>query len=125
MADPKEQLARAVEIVRQQTVRISELEAEVSGHKAHIADLEKALVKEFGAHGLLICQYSDPKLSDVARRQAAAAAIAYEKAKLTAPLEHNHSFLFARLENARLAKRQAKALPPVIDAEVIEPEPAA
>jgi hypothetical protein len=116
--DSKDQLARAVEIVRQQMARISELEAQV-------ADLEKALCEQFGAHGVLVTQYCNPKLSDTARRQAAAAAIGYEKAKLTVPQQHNHSFLFAHLESARLARRQAKAVPKVINAEVVQPEPAA
>jgi cell division protein FtsB len=108
MADPKEQLTRAVEIVRQQTEAITHLRAENAQLKAHVADLEKAIVDQFGAHGVLICQYNDPKLSPDDRRKAATAAIAFEKAKVSAPQEHAHFHLFSHLESARLAKRQAK-----------------
>jgi hypothetical protein len=122
-ADLKEQLSRAVEIVRQQTDMIRNLQAEVGQQKAHIADLEGAVVEKFGAHGVLVCQYSDPRLSHEDRRKAATAAIAFEKAKIAAPQEHAHYHLFAHLEAARLKKRdQTKALPKIIDA---EPQPAA
>jgi hypothetical protein len=118
MADPKEQLARAVEVVRQQMTEITRLRAEVAEQKEHIIELEKALVEQFGAHGILICQYTNPKLSAQDRRKASLGAIPYEKARLTAPQEHSHAFhLFAHLEAARLAKRQGK----VIDAKPIDP----
>jgi len=121
--DPKDQLARAVEIVRQQTEMIRNLQAEVGEQKAHIEALEAAVVEKFNALGLLVCQYTNPKLSAEDRRKAAQAAIAYERARVAVPQEHAHYHLFAHLEAARLKKReQAKALPKVIDA---EPHPAA
>jgi hypothetical protein len=126
MADLRE----AVEVIKKQRAVINAHEAEltrldtqIAQLKAQIQDLEKALCEQFGAHGVLITQYCNPKLSDTARRQAAAAAIAYEKAKVQAPMEHSHTFrLYEHMEAARLAKRAVvKAIPPaVID---IEPEP--
>ena len=113
---------RAVIDMRDAT--IAKLDTQIAQLKVQVADLEKALCEQFGAHGVLVTQYCNPKLSDTARRQAAAAAIGYEKAKLTAPQQHSHVFaLYQHLETARLAKRQAvKAIPPaVID---VEPEPA-
>jgi hypothetical protein len=110
-------------VIDMRDAKISKLDAQIAQLKVQVADLEKALCEQFGAHGVLVTQYCNPKLSDTARRQAAAAAIGYEKAKLTAPQQHSHVFaLYQHLETARLAKRQAvKAIPPA----VIEPEPAA
>jgi hypothetical protein len=114
---------RAVIDMRDAT--IAKLDSQVAQFKVQVADLEKALCEQFGAHGVLITQYCNPKLSDTARRQATAAAIGYEKAKLTAPQQHSHTFaLYQHMEAARMARRQVvKAIPPaVID---VEPEPAA
>jgi hypothetical protein len=100
---------------------------EIDKLRAHVAALEKAIDKEIGgAHAELIRQYSNPALSDGARRAAAVAAIPFEKARPTALQQHEHNFvLFNYLERDRMAKRQAKALPKMINAEVIDPTSAA
>lgn len=84
-------------------------DAEIAKLKDRIQALEAAVVEKFGAHGVLVCQYSDPRLSAEDRRKADTAAIAFEKAKVSAPQEHAHFHLFGHLEAARLAKRQANA----------------
>jgi hypothetical protein len=92
-------LQEAVEVIKRQRAVIDTREAELAKQdtlivqlKGQIAELEKALCEQFGAHGVLIKQYCDPKLSDSARRQAAAAAIAYEKAKVPSVQERSHTF---------------------------------
>jgi hypothetical protein len=113
---------RAVIDMRDAT--IAKLDNQIAQLKVQVADLEKAICEQFGAHGVLVTQYCNPKLSDVARRQAAAAAIGYEKAKLVGPQQHSHTFaLYQHMEAARMARRQVvKAIPAaVINA---EPEPA-
>jgi hypothetical protein len=74
---------RAVIDMRDAT--IAKLDTQIAQLKVQVADLEKALCEQFGAHGVLVTQYCNPKLSDTARRQAAAAAIGYEKAKPHGP----------------------------------------
>jgi hypothetical protein len=91
--------------------------------RAHVAALEMAIDKEIGgAHAELIRQYTNPRLSESARRAAAGMAIPYEKAKVVALQQHEHNFvLFEYLERDRLAKRQAAK---VIATSVIDPSAA-
>jgi hypothetical protein len=112
---PDPNLALAMKVIADQRKVIDGLEADAGKLREKLASLEAAIVKEYGAHGVLICQYSDPSLPDAERRKAAQAAIAYEKARVSLPQEHQHFILFDKLEAARLARRQAKALPPVVD----------
>jgi hypothetical protein len=130
IADMESDLDRALKILVDQRAvidmrdaTIAKLDSQIAQLKVQVVDLEKALCEQFGAHGVLITQYCNPKLSDTARRQAAAAAIGYEKAKLAAPQQHSHTFaLYQHMEAARMARRQVVKAIPVID---VEPEPAA
>ena len=75
------ELQGVVQVVKDQRKIIDALDAEVVALKERIASLEDAVIEKFGAHGLLVTQYSDPQLSSGERRQAAQAAIAYERSK--------------------------------------------
>ena len=93
------ELRMAMKVVADQRAAIDKLEAELEA-------LKKAVVEEYGAHGVLIIAYSNPNSPERDRVKAATAAIPYEKAKVERPQEHQHLHLFAHLETARLAKRQ-------------------
>jgi hypothetical protein len=54
------ELQIALQVVRDQRKVIDEQDAEIAALKAKLGTLEGAIVKKFGAHGVLICQYSDP-----------------------------------------------------------------
>ena len=99
------ELQIAMQVVRDQRAVIDQLEAEASALKERLVALESAIVEKFGAHGVLICQYSDPTRPDAERRKAAQAAIAYEKPRIGVPQEHQHFHLFAHLEARRLARK--------------------
>jgi hypothetical protein len=109
------ELQIALQVVRDQRKVIDEQDAQIAALKAKLGALEGAIVEKFGAHGVLICQYSDPNRPDAERRKAAQAAIAYEKPRVGGLQEHAVYHLFDHLETARLAKRQAKVLPQIVD----------
>jgi hypothetical protein len=54
------ELQIALQVVRDQRKVIDEQDAEIAALKAKLGALEGAIVEKFGAHGVLICQYSDP-----------------------------------------------------------------
>jgi hypothetical protein len=102
MADHDHDLARCKHVIQLQMTEIDTL-------RRHVAALQEAIDKEIGgAHAELIRQYTNPRLSDAARRAAATAAIAYEKAKPGMQVEHRIS-LFDALEQRRLAKKAETA----------------
>ena len=115
------ELQIALQVVRDQRKVIDEQDAQIAALKAKLGALESAIVEKFGAHGVLIIQYSDPNRDDAERRKAAQAAIPYEKPRVGGLQEHAVYRLFDHLEAASLAKRQAKALPQVIDVTPSDP----
>jgi hypothetical protein len=107
-ADPLTQVARLEFVVREQMKFIDELKAKYDA-------LVEAVQNEYGAHGALIVVYSDPSKPDSVRIKAAAAALPFEKPKVSTPQQHQHFVLYDYLEAARLKKRQ--------DLKVIESKP--
>jgi hypothetical protein len=122
----KNDLQTALEVIRSQRAAIEILETREAQHLEHIAALEKGLVDKFGAHGLLITQYSNPNFDPDMRRKAAIGAEAYEKPdKANGPRTANF-YLYGHLEAARLAKRQKAVEAKTIDVTpVTTPGPAA
>jgi hypothetical protein len=108
-ADPLMQIAKLEHVVRAQMAHIDELRAKYDA-------LVEAVQKEYGAHGTLIITYADPSKPDSVRIKAAAAALPFEKPKVSAPQQHQHFVLFDYLEAARLKKQQ--------ELKVIEGKPA-
>lgn len=111
------ELQIALQVIRDQRKVIDEQDAEIAALKVKLSALEGAIIEKFGAHGVLICQYSDPTKPDAERRKAATAAISYERPRITTPQE-SHVILFDALEAARLArlaKRQVVDLTPSSD----------
>jgi hypothetical protein len=97
-------IARLEYVVREQMKHIDELRAKYDG-------LVKAVFEQLGgAHASLVVVYSDPTKDAGLRVKAAAAALPYEKARITPLQQHEHFHLFAHLESARLKKKQATAL---------------
>ena len=106
-----QKLARAAELLQQQTAKIQELEAEID--RLH-------RVIEGSCDGLMHLQriYTDPRLPVGVTTKAASVAVAYERAK-PASVSINAGFsLYDALERARVEK----AKPPVID---VKPDPPA
>jgi len=110
--DQDRKLARAADLLRRQTARIKELEAEIERLNGVIETSHDAL-----AH--LQRVYSDPNAPISAIIKAAGIAIAFERPK---PPSINANFDGATLFNLLEAKRLAKRRPAVID---VKPEPAA
>jgi hypothetical protein len=110
VADPLAQIAKLEHVIRAQMAHIDELRAKYDA-------LAETVQKEYGAHGALIVVYSDPTKPDSVRIKAAAAALPFEKSKVSTP--QNQTFVLFDYLEARRQKRQ--------DLKVIEakPEPAA
>jgi hypothetical protein len=115
----RDDVARLKYVVIEQTKALKERDAELDKRDEQIAKLQKALREQFGAHGELICQYTDPNLTVEQRHRAAHSAAPYEKPKLGGAQfqQTNVTMLFDRLEARRLTKG-----PPVIEH---RPDPAA
>jgi hypothetical protein len=112
MTDPRDQqLARAAALLRQQTARIAELEAEVERLNAVIDNCPDALTH-------LQKVYTDPRASTSTIIRAAGAALPFERAKPPSVSAH---FDGATLFNVLEAKRLAKRKPAVIDVTPSDP----
>jgi hypothetical protein len=115
------ELQIAMQVVKDQRAAINALEAELAALKEKLVALEGAVVEKFGAHGVLICQYSDPTRPDPERRKAAQAAIAYERPRVSAPQTHEVVHLFDVLERRRLEHQT----PPLVEVTASDSDPAA
>jgi len=111
-----------MQVVKDQRKAIDTLEAEIAALKEKLVALEGAVVEKFGAHGVLICQYSDPTRSADERRKAAQAAIAYERPRVGGGPDTQVFNLFAVLEERRL---NAKRTPPLVEVKPSGSDPAA
>jgi hypothetical protein len=110
----EQKLARAADLLRQQTAKIRELEAEITRLRAIIEGSCDALMH-------LQQIYTDPKLPVGVTMKAAGAAVAYERSKPPAVTVNAGASLFDMLEKRRLERLQPKAL---IDVSP-KPDPAA
>jgi hypothetical protein len=109
----EQKLARATDLLQQQSAKIRELEAEID--RLH-------RVIEGSCDGLMHLQrlYSDPRLPASITMKAASAAVGYERAKPPSVTVNAGFSLYDLLEKKRLERQQARMA--VIDA---KPDPAA
>jgi hypothetical protein len=104
----EQKLARAAELLQQQTAKIQELEAEID--RLH-------RVIEGSCDGLMHLQriYTDPRLPTSITTKAASVAVAYERSKPASVTVNAGISLYDALERARLEKAKAA----VIDAKPV------
>ena len=109
----EQKLARAAELLQQQTAKIQELEAENER-------LHRVIEGNCDALMHLQATYSDPRLPVGVTTKAASVAVAYERSKPASVTVNAGFSLFDLLERKRLERQQAMSA--VIDA---KPDPAA